>query len=212
MFSNQKAVIITTQYLHIIKRDTLKFDKKQKISLRTPTAKPALYFHKMPRHTGKFGIMVGRIRTRGVLLDVGDLVRISHNQRYVQDDISNLIQITSISALPPIDRRYMGNQYVVSKESVKIVPTIPPGTIIRLMSKDYPAPVGDTFSVIKHEKGIVTVEYKKKIISINDSDIEGVPSEEFGTHTDEDRPIGVPRHGYYQEGEYPLDEYPMDDE
>lgn len=155
----------------------MKFDKNKRISLPTPTAKPAHYLSPKPRNVGGFALLTEEFQFRHKIFLPDDLVRISYNQRYVQDP--SQIQIISIAEEIPNERRFMGNHYLVNRHYLKYITKIPEGTKIRIMSKEYPPPVNTVLEVVSHSKGIVKVEYNNQIIAIKDCHIEGIPSIEL---------------------------------
>lgn len=166
----------------------MKFAKKQPLPLRTPSAKTAERFMKMPDKVGQFAIVTQEYATRRKIFQPGDLVRVSFNQRYVTEE--GMLQFTSVADTLSTDRPYMGNQYLLYKKVYRFVKSIPENTTIRLMSKEYPIPVNELLTVKSHVKNLITVDYEGQIVTINDADIEGVPS---GSHTEGHHYYSPPR-------------------
>lgn len=155
----------------------MKFIKNQKLSLRAPQAKRAEHFIPTPKNVGGFALVRKEYIYRSKHFFPGDLVRISFNQRYIQD--ANQIQVISIADTISQEKRYMGNHYIFQKSALKNIKQIPPDTTIRLMSKEYALPANTKLLVKTHKKKMVTVECDKKNILIKDEHIEGVASKEL---------------------------------
>ena len=152
----------------------MKFNKNMKLGLRAPRAKPVESLLETPKEAGQFAITSTRWSNRGIQFEPGDLLRISFNQRYVNHP--GLTQVISCHHTCPLDRHYLGSQYLAPRDAYKLIKTIPEGTQIRLICKDYPIPVETVLTVIEHKNNFITVKYQKKLYRINDGDIEGVPT------------------------------------
>lgn len=156
----------------------MKYAKKRPLPLPSPTAKRAMNFSEPPKHAGKFAIITQMHTTRGKQFMMGDLVRISFNQRYIPDTGS--IQIISVADTVPTNRTFMGGQYTIPKKKIEYIDKIPKETTCKLMSKEYDIPVLTRLKVKSHNptQGIITVDYNNEPIIIRDIHIEGVPSDE----------------------------------
>lgn len=152
----------------------MKFNKNMKISLRAPRAKPVESLLETPKEAGQFAVTTTNWAHRGINFEPGDLLRISFNQRYVNHP--GLMQVISCHHTCPLDRHYLGSQYLAPLGAFKITKTIPVGTQVRLICKEYPIPVETVLTVMEHKGDFITVKYQKKLFKINDSDIEGTPT------------------------------------